>query len=70
MRLASWVSIAVIGYGVIIFFLFISANGPIALNIQPLPGKEYVIYGLATLTISEIFRNLKDTKSGDHHAKN
>ena len=71
MRLASWVSIVVIAFGIFPLFygyvLFLVAPHNFSPSEAAMIGEKFVIFGLATLTISEIFRSLKDTKSGGRH---
>jgi len=70
MRLASWVSVVVIALGALPFFLSYLYAGYWGFdwNYQTaMSGEKFVIFGLATLIISEIFRSLKDTKSGGRH---
>ena len=74
MRLASWVSIVVIAIGVIILISTLSPDkhvffhdGIEAFNPNVVAGEKLTIFGLVTLTISEVFKCLKDTKSGGRH---
>ena len=70
MRLVSKVSIAVIALGALPFLLsyLYACFWRMDWNYQSaMMGEKFVIFGLATLTISEIFRSLKDTKSGGHY---
>jgi len=70
MRLVSWVSIVVIALGLIFILAPVldSRSGVIGTDVTPysIPGlgERFVYFGLATLIISEVFKCLKDTKSG------
>ena len=74
MKLVSCVSFVLIVLGVIILVTNLTPdkyevvhNGAKIYSPNVWVGKELIVFGLATLTISEIFKNLKDTKSGGRH---
>ena len=65
MRLASWVSIAVIALGAWPFFLsccYTVYSGHDWDYQFAMVGDKFIIFGLATLTICEIFKTPKSTK--------
>ena len=74
MRLVSWVSVVVIALGVIILVSTLLPekhvffhDGIQAFDPKVVVGQKLTVFGLTTLTISEVFKALKDTKSGGRH---